>query len=187
MSIATFSLFHLVEIYIIGPDISGSCNIPSPTRQECHTHYSMRDQEERQFTPGWTLESTNVSKPNISGVNKAFQYQKMSDLKGLPFWGTFSTYSGGGYVADLGTTQYQALTMLDSLSDNNWIDQLTRAVFLEFTTYNPNINLFSHILYLIEFPPIGAAMALPSITSFQVGLWKFVSILLPNHFFQCAN
>ena len=166
---------------MVDPDIPGSCNIPLPmksTWQECHTHYRMRDQEESQFTPGWTLLSNNVSNTDASVFNKAFEYQRMSDLKGLPYWGAFSTYSGGGYVADLGTTQNQALTMLESLSDNSWIDLLTRAVFLEFTAYNPNINLFSHVLYLIEFPPIGVAKAFPRIASFQVGLWLFVSLHL---------
>ena len=36
------------------------------------------------------------------------------------------------------------------LKDNNWLDIYTRAVVVEFTFYNANVNLFEHIIVLFE-------------------------------------
>ncbi len=44
---------------------------------------------------------------------------------------------------------------LARLQANNWIDLKTRAVFLEFTLYNPGTNLFSYCVILFEFVPCG--------------------------------
>ena len=46
-------------------------------------------------------------------------------------------------------------TNLNSLKQNNWIDRQTRAIFIEFTIFNPNINLFSNCLILFEFISTG--------------------------------
>lgn len=43
--------------------------------------------------------------------------------------------------------------------DNGWLDQRTRAVFLEFTVYNPNVNLFASVVLLTEFLTTGGATA----------------------------
>ena len=136
--------------------------------RECNKGYSMLDQEDRNFTVGWSdlLENTTDTEP--SRLDTSFWFRSMLELKGLPYWGIFATYSGGGYVADLGTTERQARTLIEDLDKYNWLDPYTKAIFLEFTTYNPNINLFSYVLYLIEFPPIGGSLALPRIVSFQV-------------------
>ena len=87
---------------------------------------------------------------------------------GIPYWGKMGTYGGGGYVADLGTSSYQAKILIDSLIEHSWIDYYTRAVFLEFTIYNPAINFFSYVNYLMEFPSAGSVQPSDRITSFQV-------------------
>lgn len=47
--------------------------------------------------------------------DKWWQYRSASDLNGYPYWGHFGTYTGGGYVAPLGTTITSAQTVLDEL------------------------------------------------------------------------
>ena len=42
-----------------------------------------------------------------------------------------------------------------TLKKNEWIDPYTRAVFLEFAIYNANVNKFSLLILLVEFPEIG--------------------------------
>jgi hypothetical protein len=56
-----------------------------------------------------------------------------------------STYGGGGYVKNLATTRPETVAILDDLKANTWTDRGTRAVFLDFTIYNGNINIFSQI------------------------------------------
>ena len=51
-------------------------------------------------------------------------------------WGRTSSHDGGGYIAYLSSERQTTLEQLKSVKSNGWIDQLTRVVFLEFSTYN---------------------------------------------------
>ena len=44
------------------------------------------------------------------------------------------------------------------LEDHDWLDVNSRAVFLEFTVYNANVNLFGSVIMLIEFMSTGGAV-----------------------------
>ena len=61
-----------------------------------------------------------------------------------------ATYNGGGFVADLGYNQQSALGALQNLQTNNWIDEFSVAVFIEFTVFSPSSSLFSVVKYLSE-------------------------------------
>lgn len=63
----------------------------------------------------------------------------------------------------LGRTREKSLELIDELKENNWIDELTRAVFFEFTVFNPNVNLFSSATLIVEFLNIGSAVTYESI------------------------
>ena len=65
--------------------------------------------------------------------------------------------------------------MVNSLYRDAWINQQTRAVFVEFTLYNPNVNLFTSVELLTEFPPVGAAVTFTSILTFR--LYQYVGAL----------
>ena len=56
--------------------------------------------------------------------------------------GKISTYGGGGYYQDLTRDKNLTLTLINRLFDNLWIARGTRVVFVDFTVYNANINLF---------------------------------------------
>ena len=47
---------------------------------------------------------------------------------------------------------------LTRLRQENWLDLRTRAIFLEFTVYNPNSNLYASAIMVTEFPSWGAAV-----------------------------
>ena len=87
-----------------------------------------------------------------------WRHQTMLDLRGMPNWGTAAWYSGSGYVANLGYDQETAFTVIADLHSNGWIDVQTRAVFVEFTVYNANTNLFGIITLFIEFLPSSGAI-----------------------------
>jgi hypothetical protein len=74
--------------------------------------------------------------------NNRFNYQS-SDQTGAPIVsGNIATYGRGGFVQDLATTHQSSLDLLTNLQKNFWTDRGTRAVLLDFTVYNANINLF---------------------------------------------
>ena len=64
-------------------------------------------------------------------------------------------YSGGGYIADLGYNTEDAEQVIDSLEINDWIDNMTAAIFVEFTLYEPATSLFSAVKLLFERFPNG--------------------------------
>ncbi len=64
------------------------------------------------------------------------------DLEGTSYTGLISSYSGGGFYQDLGSTRANTEVIMANLKQNLWLDRGTRAVFIDFTVYNGNINLF---------------------------------------------
>ena len=91
---------------------------------------------------------------------KPWRYRSSSELQTLSFQGVFSTYDGGGFVADLGYNVKSALNVLNKLEANNWIDEFSVAVFIEYTVFNPSSSLFSVAKCLYErFPTGGVAFS----------------------------
>lgn len=63
----------------------------------------------------------------------------------MSWTGNINTYGGGGFVATLPKDYAAAQALVASLKRNLWIDRATRAVFLDFTVYNANINVFGQV------------------------------------------
>ena len=60
-------------------------------------------------------------------------------------------YGPGGYIMTLNTNMDRAMEDVKELQENNWLDTLTRAIIVEFTVFNPNVNLFSVVSLVVEF------------------------------------
>ena len=76
-----------------------------------------------------------------------YTYKSEEELGGSGHWGILSRYGGGGYVQNLNITRAQSVRILNELKENLWLDRGTRAVFVDFTVYNANINLFCVIRF----------------------------------------
>ena len=79
-----------------------------------------------------------------------------------------STYSGGGFVADLGYNTDDALRVIDNLEINDWIDNMTAAVFVELTIYQPASSLFSTVKFLFERFPSGGTNTITAVKTLTV-------------------
>lgn len=77
-----------------------------------------------------------------------WQYHTEKELKGSSYWGLLTTYSGSGFYKDLAKTKTESADIIAELKDNLWLDRGTRVLFIDFSTYNANVNLFSVIRYL---------------------------------------
>lgn len=91
----------------------------------------------------------------------AFQYTTAMSIDSQPYAGLYNNYLGGGYVFKINTKSSNMSSIQSDLSflqTNDWIDQNTRAVFVEFTLYNVNLDLFSYCLILFEFLPTGSVV-----------------------------
>nr|XP_033799607.1 polycystic kidney disease 2-like 1 protein [Geotrypetes seraphini] len=99
----------------------------------------------------------------------AWRYHSEDDLGGSCHWGKITSYSGGGYYTDLDVTKPQSAGALQTLKENLWLDRGTRAVFIDFSVYNANINLFCVLRLVVEFPATGGA-----IPSWQIRTVKLI-------------
>ncbi|MBN3315187.1 PK1L2 protein, partial [Atractosteus spatula] len=132
-----------------------SCTIARSMRNsipDCHSPYSWELEDMASYGPGWNM-SVQI---NASQVPHAWQYQSQGSLRAHPVWGSMALYRGGGYVAELGPDLQNATSVLQYLFDNTWLDVYTRAMFVEFTVYNANVNLFCIVTLILETTAVGA-------------------------------
>uniref|UniRef100_A0AAZ3QXC4 Polycystic kidney disease 1 like 2a n=1 Tax=Oncorhynchus tshawytscha TaxID=74940 RepID=A0AAZ3QXC4_ONCTS len=132
-----------------------SCRIARSMRQavpDCHAPYSWEVEDMGSYGPGWNRSaSENASKT----LHSPWQYQTQARLRAQPTWGSVVLYKGGGFVVDLGPESQNASSTLQYLFDNTWLDMFTRAVFVEFTVYNANVNLFCTVTLMLETTAVG--------------------------------
>ncbi|XP_038661911.1 polycystic kidney disease protein 1-like 2 [Scyliorhinus canicula] len=129
---------------------------PVPTRlvdsiKECRVPYSYGDEDMSVFGTKRNF-SGNTEFPWLTSI---WHYQSESQLNGYPIWGKLAVYRGGGFVAEIGTERKAAARMIKYLRDNSWVDMYTRAIFVEFTVYNANVNLFCVVTLMLEMKAIG--------------------------------
>jgi hypothetical protein len=80
-------------------------------------------------------------------------------------------YPAGGYVLDFGANYTEDIASLALLDEGTFMDEATRSVFVDFSVYNPNVNMFSVVTAVMELLPSG--VVIPSI------IWRTASLLQP--------
>lgn len=80
-----------------------------------------------------------------------YEYQTAEKLENWYTNGIVSIYPGGGYMVDLSTTTIESEKIIENLRKSIWIDRGTRAIIIDFTVYNANINIFCSIKYIFTF------------------------------------
>ncbi|XP_057604906.1 polycystin-1 isoform X2 [Hippopotamus amphibius kiboko] len=118
------------------------------------------------------------------------------DLLGVWYWGSCAVYDSGGYVQELGSSLEESRAQLGFLQLHNWIDNRSRAVFVELTRYSPAVGLHAAITLCLEFPAAGQAVAALSVRPFalrrlsaglSLPLLTSVSLLLFAVYFSAAE
>ncbi|XP_019504061.1 PREDICTED: polycystin-1 isoform X1 [Hipposideros armiger] len=118
------------------------------------------------------------------------------DLLGVWYWGYCAVYDSGGYVQELGLSLEESRTQLGFLQLHNWIDNRSRAVFVELTRYSPAVGLHAAVTLRLEFPVAGQAVAALSVRPFalrrlsaglSLQLLTTVSLLLFALYFSLAE
>ncbi|XP_028834029.1 polycystin-2 isoform X2 [Denticeps clupeoides] len=137
--------------------------------ESCSVHEDLRD--EVQSCYGTYSPSSEDKAPFGLKNSTAWLYSEESRLGGSSYWGQMATYGGGGYHQDLSRGREESASQLHALKDNLWLDRGSRAVFVDFSVYNGNINLFCIVRLVVEFPATGGA-----ITS-----WLFQTVRLTRY------
>ncbi|XP_075335044.1 polycystin-1-like protein 2 [Odontesthes bonariensis] len=156
-----------------------SCQIADPMLTlvpDCHASYSWEVEDMGSYEPGWNHTVTD----NISAsTSSSWKYQTQAQLRARPVWGKMVLYRGGGFVVELGPDLPNASSTLEYLFRNKWLDMYTRAIFVEFTVYNANVNLFCIVTLLMETSAVGAFQFYSELQSIRLyqstdGLYFFV-------------
>ena len=126
---------------------------------ECSEQYKESRKDRSTYGPGWVplpKNSTHVNGTNVTLT--PYVYRSASTIQGYPYWGHRHLYGGGGYVVELNGNRSVLENKMATLEREGWIDKHTRAVFVEFTVYNPNVNFFCIATILVEFAANGGAL-----------------------------
>ncbi|GFU55993.1 polycystin-2 [Trichonephila clavipes] len=124
---------------------------------ECAGYGNMINENGRYYSKSWSTNLTIASK-----IPPEYKYMTASTLNGFPFWGQLDWYGGGGYVVPLIVKRYQdgekLIKKMEYLEQTGWVNKDTRAVFVEFGTYNAQVNLFVVATIVAEFLPGGGVI-----------------------------
>ncbi|CAM9854787.1 unnamed protein product [Chrysoparadoxa australica] len=105
---------------------------------------------------------TNEEKTEFSWEGGSTQYVTGSLLDDGGAWFSAATkvrYGGGGFVEELPVSSLEdALARVEELSQGSWVDERTRAVFIDFSLYNPNEDQFLHGRLVLERAASGAVV-----------------------------
>ncbi|XP_029072810.1 polycystic kidney disease 2-like 2 protein isoform X3 [Monodon monoceros] len=88
-------------------------------------------------------------------------------------WGFTGVYRNGGYIFTLPKSKSETLNKFINLRMNSWITRSTRVIFIDFSLYNANVNLFCIIRLVAEFPATGGILT--SWQFYSVKLLRYVS------------
>ena len=124
----------------------GGCTplkIVSSQIKSCSRKYSSHNEDKADYKIGW--KSDGVSQ-------KEYIYRTSDELEGMSFSGHHDKYGGGGYVIELKGSVSELRERITMLHHQQWIDRFTRAVFIEYSVYNPQVNMFAVVSYLVETP-----------------------------------
>ena len=126
---------------------SSTCRVPNLVRQtisECQGDYSSSNEDYQTWFPGWKLTSDNIS--YSQSIENAFIYRSGDEFD----LHKYKNYDAGGYVYEFRGRLNEIKDNLTQLHQLSWINSETRAVIIVMTLYNPNVELFTSITFLIE-------------------------------------
>ncbi|CAF3768567.1 unnamed protein product [Rotaria magnacalcarata] len=90
----------------------------------------------------------NISVNDSAKFRQTFTYQSSEDYT-LVYSTPHATYMPGGYIHEIeGDSNDTIRNGFLYLQNHRWIDRYTRAVFLTLALYNPNANLFVHLIFV---------------------------------------
>ncbi|ELK03057.1 Polycystic kidney disease 2-like 2 protein [Pteropus alecto] len=139
---------------------NNTCQVYSSFRSlmsECYAKYTSKNEDTSDFglnsDTEWKYSSATISSPR--------------------HWGFLGVYQNGGYIFTLSKSKSETKSKFVTLRQNSWITRETRVIFIDFSLYNANVNLFCIIRLVAEFPATGGVLT--SWQFYSVKLLRYVS------------
>ncbi|XP_002737449.1 polycystin-1-like protein 2 [Saccoglossus kowalevskii] len=162
MEAGRIDLLTNVISYVIAPVVlrqlrikPGTCTVPIKMGNiisECNAEYSVLAEEKGTFNTSWTEYNVTIDNMTMTSYEPWTHSSLYGEHMAPYFWSKMGNpYSSDGYIAVLGRNLSQSQDRINDLIQAGWIDSLTRAVFVEFAAYNPNVRVLSLVTILTEF------------------------------------
>jgi hypothetical protein len=123
----------------------------------CTRDYSRSNEDQQSYLPEWIdpdANQTNLIKRSPS-IERAFQYRSSKQMDTYLYVGEHATYASGGYLYECRGSLLHLRQNLSELHRLTWIDDRTRAVLIQMSLYNPNVEMFTSVTLLMEFLSTG--------------------------------
>ncbi len=137
-----------------------SCRVDNRVKvitEECARASAFVYEDDRDYCDAWE-EQTKLTNNLPSCQRPEFKYTTAASLDSLPYTAKLDIYGGGGYVYRLNGPQKTIKKDLFTLQQHHWVNNHTRALFLEFSVFNAQVNLFGICTIVAEFIPGGGIM-----------------------------
>jgi len=128
------------------------CKVSSQFRHifsQCYAGFDSSSKSMDGFALRWTP----------SYIKSAFVHAPETDTKGVPLAGSVAEYHGDGFYFDVPQNRTEAEMMLQDLWTWQWVDRATRAIVIEYSTLNVNVNIITNNRILFESDPSGGFRA----------------------------
>ncbi|VDL99012.1 unnamed protein product [Schistocephalus solidus] len=116
---------------------SVECALPNSLKKQVRLCYPNFDAK---------FESTAKLEPkfgqNLTYSTRAWTWSSVEEVGSGRIDGDITSYPGSGYFIDLSTERNVTEAILEELFRGLWTTKATRAVIIDFTLYNANLNLF---------------------------------------------
>ena len=118
----------------------------------CYDGYGVENEDRTPYSkPTWKpIDNSSSHEEILRLCPKPWRYQNPGESDTVPKWGQFSFYPGGGFVADLGYENATGFSIIENLKTNEWLDRQARAVIVEFSAFNPSVNVLGIATYFYE-------------------------------------
>ncbi|XP_035689934.1 polycystic kidney disease protein 1-like 2 [Branchiostoma floridae] len=146
------------------------CTIPDAMTHvvaSCLDEYSTGDMDTGSYSGSWGVATNNTDHDN-STAPSPWDYTYGDINNGFLYVEEHGMYSGGGYTAALSKTLNASLQTLAHLRSDNWLDNRTRAVFMETVLYNPHANLIAVVTMTTEFSTTGHVSMATELVIFRI-------------------
>ncbi|KAJ8307755.1 hypothetical protein KUTeg_014695 [Tegillarca granosa] len=143
-------------------------NIPEFGNVVYYPNYNLLTETDENLCYSWKKPPCDLEMEAYSFSYGAWKHTSATDIWGVPVMGLYTTYGGGGYIAELDVNWSFSNRTLLELSQGLWFDRQTRAVFLEFVLYSPHLNIFTYNVFAAEFLDTGGVLPMYSIYPLRI-------------------
>ncbi|KAI0233658.1 hypothetical protein LSAT2_016133 [Lamellibrachia satsuma] len=152
---------------------------PNPSSQKS---YDSHAEDQTSYRRTW---KKPIRQDSVTNPYSAWTYQSADTLQMGPITCRHRTYQGSGYVVVIRANRKRMMRLFQDLEDEQWLNTNTRAVLVQFTTFNPTTSLFTISLLAFEFTNVGVVEPYHDIKTCGLYSWtnkRDVFTIICHHF-----